>query len=235
MCDRFEIGKSKRKLYHGSLDQGCAATNWWSLASGRRSRITRSVRENRLLKSISQHRTPVVPTILRRLSYSERPTTIRVRGHEEVVKSTQIIIWASIADFDQRELDPATPRFPVAMDTGLSHSFAIQEEHLKRWAGLDQRSLWKLRDISIKGDVVPLHEAEVWLHSNQPGDVTRLDTELLSLCKSNRDCGLSQRDAQSSPAAVARSAGPRMVEAPSHHRQRASPRLALTPRRFWFF
>jgi hypothetical protein len=111
-----------------------------------------------------------VPTILRRLPYSEQQTTVRIRGKEKEVKPTQIIIWASITDIDQHEFDPATPRFPVVLDTGLSHNFAIKEELLKRWAGLDPRYLRKLRDITIRGDVVPLHEAEVWLHPNRPGE-----------------------------------------------------------------
>jgi hypothetical protein len=87
-----------------------------------------------------------------------------------VIKPTQIIIWASITDIDQNELDLATSRLPVVLDTGFSHNFAITEEHLTRWAGIDARYLKKLRDITIKGDVVPLHEAEVWLHPNRSGE-----------------------------------------------------------------
>jgi hypothetical protein len=111
-----------------------------------------------------------VPTILRGLPYSERQTTVRIRGQKEAIKPAQIIIWVRITSVDQRELDPGTLRFPVILDTGFSHNFAIQEEHLNRWAGLDPRYLRKLRDITIKGDVAPLHEAEVWLHPNRPGE-----------------------------------------------------------------
>ena len=117
---------------------------------------------------------PDVSTILHRLPYFNRPTLVLVRGREEVIKPTQIIIWVSITDIDPDEFDPATPRFPVVLDIGLSHNFAIQEEHLKRWAGFDRRYLEKLRDITIRGEVVPLHEAEVWLHPNQPGQRDQL-------------------------------------------------------------
>jgi hypothetical protein len=115
-----------------------------------------------------------VPTILQRLPYSQWQTTVRVRGREEAVKPTQIVIWASITRIDQRELDPTTPRFPVVLDTGLSHNFAIKEEHLIRWAGLDPRYFRRLRAITIEGKIVPLHEAEVWLHPNQPGERDQL-------------------------------------------------------------
>ncbi len=113
-------------------------------------------------------------TILHGLPYFNRQTTVLVRGREEKVKPTQIIIWMSISSLHQRELDLAIPRFPVVLDTGLSHNFAIQEEHLNRWAGLDRRYLRKLRDVTIGNNNVPLHEAEVWLHPNRLGERDRL-------------------------------------------------------------
>jgi hypothetical protein len=115
-----------------------------------------------------------VPTILRSLPYSDRRTTVIVRGQEEEVKPTQIIIWASITEVGQRGFDPVIPRFPVILDTGLSHNFSIKEELLGRWAGFDHRYLKKLRDITIGGNVVPLHEAEVWLHPNRRGTLETL-------------------------------------------------------------
>jgi hypothetical protein len=115
-----------------------------------------------------------VPIILRDLPYFDRRTTILVRGQEEVVKSTQIIIWVSITEVGQVEFDPVTPRFPVVLDTGLSHNFAIKEEHLNRWAGLDRRYLSKLRNLTIGGQLVPLHEAEAWLHPNRSGERDQL-------------------------------------------------------------
>ena len=114
-----------------------------------------------------------MPTILRRLPYSDRRTSVVVRGREEEVKATQIIIWASITEVGHRELDATTPKVPVILDTGLSHNFAIMEDQLSNWAGIERRYLRKLRDITIGGQVVPLHEAEVWLHSNHTGERDR--------------------------------------------------------------
>src|SRR6516225_6700270 len=98
--------------------------NWWFSASGRKS-PTRSAGKSCW--------TPDVPTILRDLPYSDQRTTVPVRGQDEAVKPTQIIIWASITDLSQRVFDLSTPRFPVVLDTGLSHNFSIQEELLHRW------------------------------------------------------------------------------------------------------
>jgi hypothetical protein len=110
-----------------------------------------------------------VSIVLHNPPYFDRRTTVVVRGREEQVKPTQIILWASLTEVGRDRLDPTTPRFPVILDTGLSHNFSIGEELLSRWAGLDRRSLVKLRDITIGRHVVPLHEAEVWLHPNRPG------------------------------------------------------------------
>jgi len=110
-----------------------------------------------------------LPTILRDLPYSDKRTTARIRG-QEAVKPAQIIIWASITDVGQPAFDPAVPHFPVILNTGLSHNFSIKAELLGRWAGLDRRALRKLRDITIGGNTIPLHDAEVWLHPNQPGE-----------------------------------------------------------------
>jgi hypothetical protein len=111
-----------------------------------------------------------VPTILHGLPYFNRRTTLFVRGREEFVKPTQIIVWASIADTGSDEFAPATPRFPAILDIGLNHNLAIQEEHLTRWAGLDPRWLSQLYNVTIKGETVPIREAEVWLHPNRPGE-----------------------------------------------------------------
>ncbi|HKI21746.1 MAG TPA: hypothetical protein VKA15_27895, partial [Isosphaeraceae bacterium] len=111
-----------------------------------------------------------MPFILRRLPYSDRRTTVLVRGRQIEVKPTQIIVWVSITGFREQSLDRNAPRFPAILDTGLTHNFAIKEELLSQWAGIDPRYLTKLHDISIHGQVLPLHEAEVWLHPNQPGE-----------------------------------------------------------------
>jgi len=78
-----------------------------------------------------------VSTILRSLPYSDHRSTVLVRGREEVLKPAQIVIWASITDIDQKEFDPAIGRFPVVLDTGFSHNFAIKDELLNRWAGFE--------------------------------------------------------------------------------------------------
>lgn len=113
---------------------------------------------------------PAVPVVLRDLPYFHRRTTIDVRGRPENVGPTQIIVWVSITDIDQDTCGTEVPRLPAILDTGLNHNFAIKQEHLTRWAGIDPRWLSKTKEIKVRDEIVPVYDAEVWLHSNRPGE-----------------------------------------------------------------
>lgn len=107
-------------------------------------------------------------TVLKDLPYFEAKTVVLVRNQEVPIKAEQIVVWASLAEIDQREFRPATPRFPAILDTGYSHNFAIGEEHLVRWAGIQPGYLPKIGAIRVQGVIASLHGAGVWLHRNKP-------------------------------------------------------------------
>jgi len=121
-----------------------------------------------------------VPIILRNLPYFDTETEVLVRNGEEPVKvrASQIIVWVSITRIGQMDSDPATPRFPALLDTGLSHNFSIPAKHLRDWAGFDLSDLPRLgfsdlhspRAPDKKPIQIPRHQAEVWLHRNKPGE-----------------------------------------------------------------
>jgi hypothetical protein len=92
-------------------------------------------------------------------------------GEEHVrLKEAEIIVWVSVAEKRAGiEPNPNVPRFPAILDTGHTHNFSIQEQHLIRWAGIRPESLPTLGNIRQAGKRIPLHAANVWLHSNQPG------------------------------------------------------------------
>lgn len=75
----------------------------------------------------------------------------------------------SLASGDQVQLERNLPRFPVLLDIGLSHNFALSEDQLLRWAGLHPRSLPLLGHARLSGLPVDLRDADVWLYGNQPG------------------------------------------------------------------
>src|SRR5438093_3433075 len=110
-----------------------------------------------------------VTAILRSLPYFDARTIVVVRNRAEAVKAQQIVVWVSLAEIEQRELMPGTPRFPAILDTGCSHNFGIREEHLIRWAGIQRGYLRRIGDIRVSNITASLHGAGVWVHRNQPG------------------------------------------------------------------
>ena len=67
-----------------------------------------------------------MPTILRDLPFSEKPTEARFDGRHIPIKSDQIMVWVGITEGEQTEFDPRRPVFPAILDTGLSHNFSIR-------------------------------------------------------------------------------------------------------------
>jgi hypothetical protein len=111
-----------------------------------------------------------VPTILRNLPFFDVPTTVVVQGATISIKADQIIVWVGLTAGGRADLDPASPRLPAILDTGHTHNFSIREQQLVEWAGLDPRPLTKLGEIRVGGDRLPLLEADIWLHPNEPGN-----------------------------------------------------------------
>ena len=107
--------------------------------------------------------------ILDRLPYWTEPAPpVVVRGRSVRVKPHQIIVWVSIG-VAGLEWDPRTPAFPAILDTGNTFTFAIFQNQLIQWAGMQPQLLPRLGTIKEGGKFYPCHEANVWLHSNVPG------------------------------------------------------------------
>ncbi len=108
-------------------------------------------------------------TILRELPYFDEGSVVVVRNRKVPIKPQQIVVWVSLAEPEERELVSGTPRFPAILDTGFSHNFGIQEEHLIGWAGLQPGYFRKLGYVRVNKVAVPLHRAGIWLHRNRAG------------------------------------------------------------------
>lgn len=94
--------------------------------------------------------------ILRELPFFQRPTTADFQGRHIAIKPNQIIVWVGLTPGRQTEIDPGGPFFPSILDTGHTHNFSIQEDHLVRWAGLDPRLLPRHREIRGRRRTPPL-------------------------------------------------------------------------------
>jgi hypothetical protein len=119
-----------------------------------------------------------VAVILRDLPYFDEETSTIVQGQKVPVRSSQIILGASVSEISLSEPASDVPRIPVVLDTGLSHNFSIQAEQLFDRAGLDPSRLPLLGAVALvgkriaEGERLPILErrsAAVWLHRNRPG------------------------------------------------------------------
>src|ERR1043165_2241233 len=62
-------------------------------------------------------------------------------GAERVrIKECEIIVWVSLSVKGILNLAPGTPCFPAILDTGHTHNFSIQEQHLVRLGWYPPRS-----------------------------------------------------------------------------------------------
>jgi len=110
--------------------------------------------------------------ILERLPVPVATYTVKMPdGREENVNPYQVVVWISLSGKDELELDPDRPCFPAVLDTGLSHNFAIRQEHLDVWTGLTLAPSGS--STSIGGKILFPKSAHVWIHCNEPGLATK--------------------------------------------------------------
>ena len=114
-----------------------------------------------------------MPTILRKLPFSQSDDLAFVRGESVRIKAYQIIAWVSLSLKGVEILEAGTPSFPAIIDPGHNHNFSIQEDHITEWAGLRQQTLPLIGHIREGGSQVPLQGANVWIHPNEPGQRDR--------------------------------------------------------------
>ncbi|HEV3261574.1 MAG TPA: hypothetical protein VG013_32285 [Gemmataceae bacterium] len=107
--------------------------------------------------------------ILRRLPFFEQHSEVSVALERLAVKPYQIVVWVSVSAWKVVELPRDAPRMPAIFDTGHNHNLSIQRRHLIEWARLQPASLPQLGAITVDDEHLPLHAANVWLHSNRPG------------------------------------------------------------------
>jgi hypothetical protein len=115
--------------------------------------------------------------ILDRLPISQTDTLTFVDAESVRLKKDQIIVWVSLTRVKDSQWNPATPHFPAILDTGHTHNFAIQNQHLIRWARIQSNTLRTLGSIRHEGKRVPFHAARLWLHRNERGTAAVLSND----------------------------------------------------------
>ncbi len=108
-------------------------------------------------------------SILRKVPIVDRPGTLTLPDGTAVsIKSDQLILWASVTPSGLADFPAATPRFPVVLDTGFNHTLLMTERHLADWATLKTTDLTWIDLLTADGQAIPLRNANVWIHHNQP-------------------------------------------------------------------
>lgn len=92
-----------------------------------------------------------MPAIIQDLPLAPTPMSIEVRGQSLAVNPLQALVWVSVTSIGSASLEPRTPRIPAILDLGFNGSFAIREEQLRQWAGVDPRLFRKLRSTLLRG------------------------------------------------------------------------------------
>jgi hypothetical protein len=98
------------------------------------------------------------------LAYHSEKTNVAVHDESVEVKAFQIIVWMSISPDPLSDWDPRTLRFPAILDIGHNHNFAMTENHLLKWAGLQVNLLTPLGNVRERGERILLRRAGLWLH-----------------------------------------------------------------------
>jgi hypothetical protein len=115
-----------------------------------------------------------MPRLLDHMPFSSRPDEIVVRGDRVRIRADQVIVWVSLSMGRVIEQSPATIPFPAILDTGHTHSFALNERHLREWAGLRNDSLALAGAVRDRGQRIALRVANLWVHTNERGSRVRL-------------------------------------------------------------
>jgi hypothetical protein len=110
-----------------------------------------------------------VARIVKKHPIFSEPRTLPLPGGGTVaIKGDQLILWASITPSGLPDFPASAPRFPVILDTGFNHTFLLGERHLEEWGGLKSRDLTWIDLLTADGQPIPLRDADLWLHPNQP-------------------------------------------------------------------
>jgi hypothetical protein len=107
--------------------------------------------------------------ILRNVPFFENQTHVFTPTIRVPVKGHQIITWVSITPGGPGQVGPSSARFPAILDTGNNFTYSIRESQLRQWAGIDLRTLARIRSMRQRGRLLPVFWAVLWMHRNDPG------------------------------------------------------------------
>src|SRR5687767_14750383 len=112
-----------------------------------------------------------MPRLIDRVPVPDRPSEVIV-GRERVrLRADQIIVWLAITRQLNEPPRPTSTPFPAILDTGHSHTLALQERHLVDWAGVRPDALRLFGNVRDRerGSRLELRTGIIWVYRNRPG------------------------------------------------------------------
>src|SRR5437870_8443914 len=97
-------------------------------------------------------------------------------GQRVLIAPRQIICWVSLTPAGLKTYPRQARPFPAVLDTGFNHGFLMRPQHISMWSGfrLTTDDFPVMDHLQVYGAQAPLHEADLWLHSNVPGSRDQL-------------------------------------------------------------
>jgi hypothetical protein len=132
--------------------------------------------------------------ILNQLPIIEKRISLPFNGKHVTLHRNQILVWVSIHLVGVLQIEKTIPKLPALLDTGNNFDFTIQYRHLREWAGLDPALLRVLGTIEINDQLVPRHEATVWLYPNIRGERAVDPTKPTHLLELEKGIAIYPRD-----------------------------------------
>jgi hypothetical protein len=115
--------------------------------------------------------------ILDRLPIPQTDRVVSVGTDYVRLKKDQIIVWISLTADDVVRWKPTAQVMPAILDTGHTHHFAIQNQHVVLWAGMQPDRMHALGNIRHGNEKIPLYALRVWLHGNRRNEMALAGNE----------------------------------------------------------
>lgn len=104
--------------------------------------------------------------ILRELPLRRVPEQIGLGDRVYRVRAFQPVAFVSVVVAGVEKHDERLPKFPALIDTGFNGEFAIREEQLREWAGIDPRLLTLMRSGEASRGKCHYLRANLWPYKN---------------------------------------------------------------------
>jgi hypothetical protein len=83
----------------------------------------------------------------------------------------QVPVWLTLCAQGPVVYDPTAPLLLAVLDSGFNGNFALREEQLRAWAGVDPNLFQFLRTADLSRGRVDVRRANLWLHRNVPHSI----------------------------------------------------------------